>query len=120
MGGSLFFSLAFVLAFSGIFGFFIFQNLQLREKRAELRHQLETLQTQVQEISQKKSELEAGIAERQTEYYQEKALREQGLYKKPGEEVVTVLPLEEQAKQEEPKKEKKKVWWNPFTWVGDN
>ena len=116
MGGSLFFSLALALVFSGIFGFFIFQNLQLREKRAELQHQLETLQAQAQEISQKKSELEAGIAERQTEYYQEKALREQGLYKKPGEEVVTVLPSEEKPQQEPPKEEPKRTWWNPLDW----
>ena len=47
-----------------------------------------------------------------TKEYQERVLREQGLYQKPGEEVVTVLPLDEP----EQKQQEEKVWWNPWTW----
>ncbi|MBI2642340.1 MAG: hypothetical protein HYW97_00625, partial [Candidatus Wildermuthbacteria bacterium] len=56
----------------------------------------------------------AGIVEVQSVEYQEKVLREQGLYQKPGEEVVTVLPPEQS--QEQNRAQEKRVWWNPITW----
>lgn len=110
------FCLVFLAVFGSLLAFLIFQNIKINQKRAELQTKLSELQVEGQELGVRKEELQAGIIEVQTEDYQEKILREQGLYKKSGEEVVTVLPAEEQAKQEEPKVGKKKVWWNPRTW----
>lgn len=115
----IFLSLVFLLVFGGLLGFLIFQNAKIYQKRVQLESRLEDLRTEAQELTKKRDELQAGIVQTQTQEYQEKILREQGLYKKPGEEVVTILPPEE-VKQEEPKEEKKRVWWNPGTWVKDN
>ena len=65
-------------------------------------------------LEQRKLALQAGIVEVESVEYQEKVLREQGLYQKPGEEVVTILPLENS--EEETNQETKRVWWNPTTW----
>ena len=90
----------------------------MAQKRAELQGKLDALRTQAAELSARTKELQANIQESQSENYQEKILREQGLYKKPGEEVITVLPPEgktEQKATEQPA-QKRRVWWNPRTW----
>ena len=99
-----------------IIGLFIFQNVKMGQKRADLEKRAQELQTQVADLSAQREALEANVAEAQTQEYQEKVLREQGLYKKEGEQVVTVLPPEEIPEDQQPKKEKQRVWWNPFTW----
>jgi cell division protein FtsB len=106
----------FVIIFAAIIGFFLFQNVKIGSKRAELQKQLYELQAQVAEMSEQHGELEEGIANTQTEEYQEKLLREQGLYKKPGEEVVTILEEEGEGAVGQEEQEQERVWWNPFTW----
>jgi len=106
----------FALVFVLVIGFFIFQNVKMGKKRTELEGKLQELQTQMNELSTQREKLEANVAEMQTEEYQEKVLREQGLYKKEGEQVVTVLPPEVTAETAPVEEEKERVWWNPFTW----
>lgn len=114
---SIFLSLLFLVIFFGVLTYFIFQNVKLSVKRVELTEYFGNLQAQAQELAEKKAELEAGIAESKTELYKEKILREQGLYKKRGEEVVTILPPEEHTTQEQVEQEgKTKKWWNPLSW----
>tara|TARA_Y100000310_G_scaffold341547_1_gene441032 strand:- start:8180 stop:8572 length:393 start_codon:yes stop_codon:yes gene_type:complete len=98
-----------------IFGIFlIFHNIRIYQKRTELRQRGQELQAEIAQLAAKEQKLKAQIEETSTESYQEKILREQGLYKKPGEEVVTILPPEDS--QQEEGGGTKRVWWNPFTW----
>jgi len=90
----------------------IFYNVRIYQKRAELQERASRLQDEIAELNQKNRELQRQLEISVTPEYQEKILREQGLYQKPGEEVVTVLPLE----QPEQKEQKERVWWNPWTW----
>lgn len=92
--------------------FLIFYNLRLYQKRAELQERAQELQAEIAELSQRKEELQRQVEVSVTPEYQERVLREQGLYQKPGEQVVTILPAEEPEVEEQ----KEKVWWNPFTW----
>ena len=112
--------IVFVAIFGGLLTFFIFQNVKIGQKRGDLEDKLGALQAQVGELAARKRELQENIEETQSLYYQERMLREQGLYKKPGEEVVTILVSEEEQKVEAETKEQKRVWWQPWTWVGDN
>ena len=96
--------------------FLIFHNIRIYQKRVELQERLENLKTQIRSLEESKSELESAIKIGTTEEYQEKVLREQGLYKKPGEEVVTIIPPE-QVQEEQKQARESRVWWNPFTWL---
>lgn len=114
-------SFVFAAALLAITGFFIFQNVIMSQKRSALEEKLQELQVQTSELSLQHEVLEANIADTQTEEYQEKMLREQGLYKKEGEEVVTILPAESAPEEISQNKDKKeRAWWKPWTWVGDN
>lgn len=109
-------SLVFVSVFGIIVSFFVYQNLKVSQKRGDLEEQYDALRAQVSELSVQRQMLEKGIEAAQTPEYQEKILREEGLYKKPGEEVVTVLPPEIEVVMEEDDKDQEKAWWNPLTW----
>ena len=112
--------IVFVLIFGGLLTFFIFQNVKIGQKRADLEDNLGVLQAQVGELSARKRQFQESIKETQSQYYEEKILREQGLYKKPGEEVVTILVPKEEQQAEAETEEEKRVWWKPWTWVGDD
>ncbi|HEY4509607.1 MAG TPA: septum formation initiator family protein [Candidatus Paceibacterota bacterium] len=106
----------FAVVFVLIVGLFIFQNVKMNSKRSDLEKRAQELQAQVQELSLQREALQANAEKTQTQEYQEKVLREQGLYKKEGEQVVTVLPPEAPAETEPMPEKKDRIWWNPFTW----
>ncbi|OHA72940.1 MAG: hypothetical protein A3B24_02650 [Candidatus Wildermuthbacteria bacterium RIFCSPLOWO2_01_FULL_48_16] len=108
------FLVVFFAIFLGVIGFLGFQNLRMYQKRVELSNIAKDIKEQIVALEQRKLALQAGIVEVESVEYQEKVLREQGLYQKPGEEVVTILPLENS--EEETNQETKRVWWNPTTW----
>lgn len=108
------FLFVFLGIFLGVIGFLAFQNFRIYQKRSELSSIAQELRAQVSALEQRKAQLEAGLVEIQSIEYQEEVLREQGLYQKPGEEVVTVLPPENP--QEQDKKQETRTWWNPTTW----
>jgi len=92
--------------------FLIFYNLRIYQKRAELEERAKELQLKILELSQREKELQEQFEISNTKEYQERVLREQGLYQKAGEEVVTIVPL----KEPEQKEQKERVWWDPSTW----
>ncbi len=101
------------LVLIGLLGLFlIFSNLRLYQKRAELQETARELQLEIVELSQREQQLQHQLEVSATTEYQERVLREQGLYQKPGEEMVTVLPL----KEPETKQEETRVWWDPWAW----
>jgi len=82
----------FLFIFGGGIGFMSYQNIKINQKRGELEEKLQSLQAQTEQLSVRKTELEKQIGEIESEEYQEKLLREQGLYKKEGEEVKSTCP----------------------------
>lgn len=91
-----------------IVGFLIDSNLKINKKRKELLGQINYLKKEIQVLEEKKQKLKAGILKQGTEDYLEKEAREKLGLKKPGEEVVVVLPPKEN--QEKQAKEKKNFW----------
>jgi len=108
--------LVFVLVFGGVIGLLTYQNIKIRQKRADLQEKLEVLQVQAGDLVAQKSNLEEELEVIENDEHREKLLREQGLYKKPGEEVVTILSPEESQELESDIEEVRGVWWNPLTW----
>jgi cell division protein FtsB len=106
------FSILFACMLGGIVLFLFLSNITMFQRRTGLEKEASDLKAQIEDISRQTGDLEEKIAESKTDEYQERILREQGLYKKPGEEVITVLKGEEQKEEEK----KAPVWWNPFTW----
>ena len=103
----------FFLILIGLLGLFlVFHNVRIYQKRAELEGRANELEFQIGELKQKEAQLEEQFIISNTREYQERVLREQGLYQKPGEEVVTIIPL----KEPEQKEQQERVWWNPWTW----
>lgn len=97
----------------GLLGLFlIFYNLRLYQKRAELQEKAKELTQEIMDLQLREQELRHELETSNTEGYQERVLREQGLYQKPGEEVITVLPPDEP----ETKEQRERAWWNPWTW----
>lgn len=77
-----------------VIGFLVISNWKINQKRVELRSQIEALRKEIQILEEKKQELEAGISQTKGEEYLEKEAREKLGLKKPGEEVVAILPPE--------------------------
>ncbi|MDA1337632.1 MAG: septum formation initiator family protein [bacterium] len=101
------------LALIALLGLFlIFYNVRIYQKRAELEGRAAELREEIAQLSQQEENLKQQLEISSTEEYQERVLREQGLYQKPGEEVVTIVPFEEP----EQKEQSIKKWWNPWTW----
>jgi len=93
------------LVLVGLLGLFlIFHNLRLYQKRAELQEKARELQLEIAELSQREELLQQQLKISTTREYQERVLREQGLYQKPGEEMVTIIPLEEPEQKEQKEK----------------
>ncbi|OHA75882.1 MAG: hypothetical protein A3J30_04090 [Candidatus Wildermuthbacteria bacterium RIFCSPLOWO2_02_FULL_47_9c] len=103
-----------VLGF-GLGAFLVFYNIRIYQKRVELQKRAESLQSQIASLESRKNELGSAIQVGTTQEYQEKVLREQGLYKKQGEEVVTIIPPK-QVQEEQKQQQANRVWWNPFSW----
>lgn len=97
-----------------------YQNIKINQKRGELEEKLQFLQAQTGQLSIRKTELEKQIGAIESEEYQEKILREQGLYKKEGEEVVTILPPEIVSAEFKKAEEQERAWWNPLGWFRAN
>ena len=104
------FTLLFILPMA----FLIYHNVKMNQKRGELIEQARELQTEIEELQQRRMQLEATIESADSVEFQEKVLREQGLFQKPGEEVITIVPVIEEGLEEE--EESQKIWWNPFSW----
>ena len=96
-----------------IVSFLVVSNYRINKKRTILNSQIDQLKEEIRAMEEKKQQMEAQLYQSTQEEYLEKEARETFNLKKPGEEVVTVLPQQEQPQQPE---EKTKQWWNPFSW----
>ncbi|OQX00885.1 hypothetical protein BWK69_00585 [Candidatus Parcubacteria bacterium A4] len=76
-----------------------FSIINIKKERAGMGVELDYLKDQLESADQKNEGLKMGISKKGTEEYWEGKAREQG-YKKPGEEVVIVVPPEDNKKIE--------------------
>ncbi|MBI2626428.1 MAG: septum formation initiator family protein [Candidatus Nealsonbacteria bacterium] len=95
-----------------VVGSLFLANFRMSRKRAILNSQIDQLKEEIQVMQEKKQQLEAQVYQSGQAEYLEKEARETFNLKKPGEEVVTILPQKEEPKQAE----KIKKWWDPFSW----
>ena len=108
---SLFFSILISFLILLIIGFLIFTNVNIVLRRAELTERVEELRKEIQILEQKNQELQTKIVRAgKPDFLEERAREELGL-KKPGEEVVLILPIE---KDVEKSIEEEKTFWQKF------
>jgi len=92
---NIFFSVVLGLLIFVVVGYLITSNLKINARRAELNLQLGKLQAELNDLEVKKAQLQAQISQASQDEYLEKEARDTFNLKKPGEEVVAVLPAEE-------------------------
>jgi cell division protein DivIC len=80
------------LVFVLVISFLAISDWRINKKRSQLRSQVESLQAQLKTLEEKKSMLESGLQQGQSETYVEQQARDKLGLKKPGEEVVSVIP----------------------------
>jgi len=86
-----------------------FSNYKLKGRRKQLNSQVSDLKQQIQELEEKKKQLEPMVTEDSNGEYLEEIARDQLNLRKPGEKVVIVK--KEEAEQEEPELQPEKGWW---------
>jgi cell division protein FtsB len=77
-----------------VVGFLVYSDMKISSLRTERIVKLRELQQQLTDLEAKRQELGAQVSQGESEAYVEKEARETFNLKKPGEEVVAVLPAE--------------------------
>jgi cell division protein FtsB len=80
------------VAILAVVAFLIYTDFRVSRKKSELSLQISALEKEIKNLQDKNVQLKAQISEEQTESYLEREGRDTLGFKKPGEEVVVVLP----------------------------
>jgi cell division protein FtsB len=99
------------LVLLGVIGYLAIADWRIYRAGAELKQRLTILQEQMQKLEQRNAELEMLLAKTQTEDYLEKTARERLNLKKPGENVVAIVPPEKQEAGLQKTQETKQTFW---------
>jgi len=110
-GKSIFFFIILGISILTAIGFLTLSNWKIYQKRKEFTSRLQVFEEKIQALQKKSQELKAKILQIGSENYLEKEARERLGLKKPGEEVVVVLPPE---KNQEEQKEREKNFLEKF------
>jgi cell division protein FtsB len=105
---AVFFSAITVILILFFVGFLFLSNWRIHQRSAELVLQIKGLEKEFQGLEKKNQELKLGFSQLSNEDYLEKMAREKLGLKKPGEEVVVVVPAPENEKAVD---EKVKGYW---------
>jgi len=92
-----------------IISFLAVSNLKIKQKREETVAKAESLQREMQNLENQSKALQASMSESTEQSFLEKEAREKFQLKKPGEEVVVVLPPEQTPLPQE--QEKTNSFW---------
>lgn len=92
-------------------GFFLFSNVQLKQKRESLDVKLQSLQQELQNLEKQNEELKTGINSAGTESSQKEKLYEQGYVDQGAQQVVVVPP---EGGQEATATTETKNFWQKF------
>ncbi|MBU1046055.1 hypothetical protein KJ616_02980 [Patescibacteria group bacterium] len=106
-----------------IVGFLVFGNLKLYSENREVRSQYLNLNKELQYLESKNQELKELFSYTNEADYTEAVLREKGLYKKEGEEVVVItrdsaLPAEQAPANAQQAAESASVWQKILDFFG--
>ena len=93
--------------------FLIISNWKINQRRTELNQRILKIQQEIQVLEERNKQLKAEISQTLESDYAEEVLREKGLYKKQGEKMIVILPLEEEGEKE---KEEKNLWQKIQEW----
>ena len=107
---NIFFSVLLGVLLLVVVGFLIVSNWRINQKRTEYQAQIEVLQAELQALEIKRQQLQSQISQTSEGEYLEEQARETLNLKKQGEEVVKVLPAEEETTGEPKKGFWRKVW----------
>lgn len=107
---NVFFFVLLGVAIFTVVGLLIISNWKIGQRRAELDFQVEILQQKIWTLKAKRQELQSQISQTEGQEYLEREARDTFNLKKPGEEVVAILPLEEEEGVEEEKSFWQKIW----------
>ena len=88
--------------------FLIISNWRINERRDGLIQRISQLRQEIQVLEERNQQLKAGVSQTLQSDYAEEVLREKGLYKKKGEEMVVILSPE--AEEEGKKEEERSIW----------
>jgi len=99
---NIFFSVLLGVLLFTIVGYLIVSNVKINSRRMELNAQLIKLQAELNDLEAKKAQLQAQVSAAGNDEYLDKEARETFNLKKPGEEVVTVLPAATSASAQQP------------------
>jgi len=80
------------ILFVGIISFLLISDWRVNKKRAQMQAQIQNLQAQLKTLEEKKKQLELNVQYGQSTTSLEEQARDKLGLKKPGEEVVSVLP----------------------------
>ena len=105
-----FFSIILVLGILAVISYLVIGNWKMGQRRTELTARIESLKKEIAELEKENEEIQAGLSQKGEEGYLEKEARERLNLKKPGEEVVVVVPPKEGEGAQEPKNFWGK-WW---------
>lgn len=86
------FGIFLLILFLSFLGYLIYNNLKINQKKKVLTVQLEALKKEIQTLEEKKQKLESDISKQNKESFLESQARDRLGLKKPGEEVVMILP----------------------------
>jgi len=91
-----------------IISFLIISNIRINNRREEIINRIDILEKEAEILEEKNKDLKAGVSKTMQPEHAEKILREKGLYKKEGEEMVIIIP--EEGAEEENKEEERSIW----------
>jgi len=104
---SLIFSSFLLILILVMIGYLAISNWRTLKKRAEYKKEIELLKAEIQKLERDKEILTKKISQYHKERYLEKEAREKLGLKKPGENVVVVLPPQNLKEKEKPNRSKK-------------
>jgi len=104
---SLIFSSFLLILILVMIGYLAISNWRTLKKRAEYKKEIELLKAEIQKLEKDKEILTKKISQYDKERYLEKEAREKLGVKKPGENVVVVLPPQNLKEKESPNRSKK-------------
>lgn len=109
-GHNLFFSILLGVLIFVVIGSLIVANWRINQKRDAYESQVGALQIELQALEIKREQLQSQIYQTSEEEYLEKEARETFNLKKSGEEVVAILPAEEEGGGESETGFFEKIW----------
>ena len=100
-----------ILSLIIILFFLMRSDFQLLRKRIRTDEQVKTLQAKADNLNRINSNLKNKLNASLNEEYIEKVLREKGIYKKPDEEAVVIVPGNQMTSSSASMSEKRKNFW---------